>query len=343
MNNQFIPSSTDIFDESHPSQRLVSIIVPAYNEQDNIPPLEQELREATDGLPYDFEFILIDNDSKDRTGSLIKEICQRDHRWKYIKFSRNFHVEASIAAGYRFAQGDAMIVLYSDLQEPPYMIPTFLKKWSEGYDIVYGVHSKRLGESTLFSFVVKVAYRVVNWCSGDRIPEDSGDFRLISRRVRDALNQCGDYHRYTRGLIAWLGFPQIGVPYERRQRTKGKSNSNFSVYWTYFSNAITSFSLVPLRAFSLLGGATLVLALFTLLLSACLAASQHQSSFSVFLVGLILCLGALQFLGVGALGEYVGRTYTEVKHRPLFIVEETVNISDSRQVSLQDRVDLTLR
>jgi glycosyltransferase involved in cell wall biosynthesis len=343
MENRFIPNSTDIFNEPVRSRKLVSVIVPAYNEEGNIAQLEQELNEATDGLPYDFEFVLVDNNSKDQTGQMIKNICRRDPRWKYIKFSRNFRVESSIAAGYKYAQGDAMIVLYSDLQEPPHMIPLFLQKWSEGYDNVYGVHTKRIGDSAIFSSIVKLAYRLVNWCSDTPIPEDTGDFRLISRRVRDALEQCGDYHRYTRGLIAWLGFPQIGVPYERRSRTKGKSNSNIFVYWSYFSNAITSFSMTPLRAFSLLGIIACLTGLIILSLSAWLAYADQSEAFNVFITGLCVFLSGVQFAGIGALGEYVGRTYTEVKNRPLYIVEETANVAESSANYLHRQVDLASR
>src|SRR5277367_3058341 len=179
----FAPDSTDIFDVGKEENKpLISIVVPARNEERNIVRLEQELLEATNGLPYRFEFIIIDNSSSDNTPALVKAICARDQRWKYIRFSRNFTVEGSIAAGYHYASGEAMIVLYSDLQEPPSMISAFLEKWREGYDVVYGVHTARHGETALFSYMVHLAYKFVNWCSEAPIPENSGDFRLISRR-----------------------------------------------------------------------------------------------------------------------------------------------------------------
>jgi len=323
----FVPNNTGIFDGE---KTLISIIVPAYNEELNIGRLEKELIQATTGLPFQFEFIVIDNCSKDRTGDMLKEICARDKRWRYIRFSRNFKIESSIAAGYHYASGEAMIVLYSDLQEPPSLIAEFLRQWRAGYDVVYGVHTARMGETKLFSYIVKLAYQFVNWCSETPIPLNSGDFRLISRRVRDALEQCGDYHRYTRGLIAWLGFPHIGVRYERRARRAGKSNSDISLYWAYFSNAITGFSLKPLRFFILLGIGSLMLSAALGIAAILTFTLAHKA-----LLGLGLALGTLQlliasalFFGFGFLGEYAGRTYTEVKHRPLYIVEQSVNLAD---------------
>jgi dolichol-phosphate mannosyltransferase len=324
----FIPDSTDIFDVGKdPGKPLISIIVPARNEERNVARLESELLEATNGLPYRFEFIIVDNSSSDNTPKLVKAICARDARWKYIRFSRNFTVEGSIAAGYHYANGEAMIVLYSDLQEPPSMISTFLQKWREGYDIVYGIHTARHGETAVFSYMVHLAYKFVNWCSEAPIPENSGDFRLISRRVRDAFEQCGDYHRYTRGLIAWLGFPSAGIKYERRPRLEGKSNSDYSVYWSYFSNAITGFSMKPLRLFTML--AVISAAITVLLAVATVVCFVQEASMLAYALGLgtlIVALSGLQFFGIGMLGEYVGRTYTEVKHRPLYLIEESANL-----------------
>ena len=325
----FAPDSTDIFDVGKEGNKpLISIVVPARNEERNIARLEQELLEATNGLPYRFEFIIIDNSSSDNTPALVKAICARDQRWKYIRFSRNFTVEGSIAAGYHYASGEAMIVLYSDLQEPPSMISAFLEKWREGYDVVYGVHTARHGETALFSYMVHLAYKFVNWCSEAPIPENSGDFRLISRRVRDAFEQCGgDYHRYTRGLIAWLGFPSIGIKYERRPRLEGRSNSDISVYWAYFSNAITGFSMTPLRFFTMLALACGVLTVCLIVAAAvCFIGDMKTPAYLCGFAALQIGLAALQFFGIGMLGEYVGRTYTEVKHRPLYIIEESVNL-----------------
>src|SRR4029077_11493218 len=198
-----------------------SIVIPARNEQDNIGPLEQELGETLAGMPYDFEFILIDNGSTDGTQALVKALCAKDPRWKYVRFSRDFGVEASLTAGYKLATGEAIVVLYSDLQDPPQVIPAFLEKWREGFDVVYGVRTVRPGDARWRNILVRIVYRVIAALADVKIPQNAGDFRLISRRVADALESCTESNRYMRGLIAWLGFEQTGVEYQRRPRVSG--------------------------------------------------------------------------------------------------------------------------
>jgi polyisoprenyl-phosphate glycosyltransferase len=308
---------------------LVTLIIPAYNEEENIARLEREVLAVTDTLAYDFEFIVIDNSSTDRTGELVKEICGRDRRWRYIRFSRNFTVEMSMTAGYELASGDAIIVLYSDLQDPPDVIPRFLEQWQEGYDVVYGVRTVRPGDPSWRNLAVRIAYRTIAWFSDVPIPKDAGDFRLISRPVRDALVRCDEHNRYMRGLISWLGFRQIGIPYERRPRKAGNSKAPFLPLVLFVFDAVTSFSLRPLRLFTLLG--------FVLLAASAIAAVVYivlwwlesaPPGITTIIVLLLAAIG-LNSLGIGVLGEYVGRTYTEVKGRPLYIIQEAVNCEDS--------------
>jgi len=325
------------------SRPLVTIVIPARNEEANIPRLEEEVRRVTDPLPYRFEFLVIDNASKDRTPELVKAICARDPRWSYLRFSRDFTVESSISAGYHHARGDAIIVLYSDLQDPPELIATFLEKWREGYDVVYGTRTRRPGDPKWRNALVKVAYRVIAWSSEVPIPTDAGDFRLISRRVRDALDRCGEYNRYMRGMISWIGFRQIGVPYERRPRLAGESKAPFWHLVTFVFSAISSYSLKPLRLFTMFG---------FLVLGASLAAAGFYS-IAAFLghpppgITTLIVLGwvaiGLNALGIGVLGEYVGRTYSEVKHRPLWVVDETVNLPGSARVTAHEGADEPFR
>ncbi len=312
--------------EKSTGKPLISIIVPARNEEANIPQLEQELHNSTRLLPYEFEFIVVDNDSTDRTGELVKAVCQRDPRWKYIRFSRNFTVEMSMTAGYEVAQGDAMIVLYSDLQDPPEVIPRFLEKWREGYDVVYGVRTVRPGEPAWRNFAVRWAYRLIASASELPIPADAGDFRLISRQVRDALMQCGEYNRYMRGLIAWLGFRQVGISYERKARTAGKSKAPFFEMLFFTFNAITSFSLKPLRLFTFIGLGLLLLCAFAPLVYIGLyLVGSPPPGITTIIILLFVAIG-MNSLGIGMLGEYLGRTYIEAKRRPLYLVKEAVNI-----------------
>lgn len=315
---------------------LVSIVIPAYNEEESIPRLEQELLAVVDGLPYQFEFIVVDNHSTDRTGPMIREICARDPRWKYLRFSRNFTVEMSITAGYRFASGDAMIVLYSDLQDPPSVIPRFLEKWREGFDVVYGVRTRRPGDPTWRNLSVKVAYRMIAWAAETAIPKDTGDFRLITRQVRDALEQCPETNRYMRGLIAWLGFRQTGIEYERRPREAGTSKAPFWPTLFFTINAITSFSFKPLRVFLLMGFATVGLSLVAAVVYTILYLTGSPPAGITTLIVLSFLGVGLNSIGIGILGEYLGRTYAEVKHRPLYVVQEVVNLEMTRRAT--DRV-----
>ena len=305
---------------------LISIVLPARNEEGNIGCLEQELLAVVEALPYEFEFIMVDNDSTDRTGELAKAICVRDPRWKYLRLSRNFTVEMSMTAGYRVARGDAIVVFYSDLQDPPDVIPRFLEKWREGYDVVYGVRTVRPGEPLWRNMVVHWVYRVIAWSSDVPIPPDAGDFRLISRQVRDALEQCGEYNRYLRGLIAWLGFRQVGTPYERRARAAGRSQAPFwhLVFFTF--NAITSFSLKPLRLFTFIGLVLLFLSALALPVYVILSLMGSPPPGITTIIALLCVAIGLNSLGIGILGEYLGRTYAEVKRRPLYVIQETVNL-----------------
>lgn len=307
---------------------LVSIVIPARNEEGNIARLRTELLAAVAGLPYEFEFIVIDNASEDQTGGLVKAICASDPRWKYMRFSRNFSVEMSITAGYRAANGQAIIVLYSDLQDPPEVIPRFLQKWKEGFDVVYGVRQVRPGEPVWRNLLVKYVYRTIVWAAEVPIPLDAGDFRLITKEVRDALEQCDEYNRYLRGLIAWLGFRQIGIPYARRARFSGVSKAPFWEMVFFAFNGITSFSLKPLRLFTIFGGLVLgVSGVAILIYTILFLTGSPPRGITTIIVLLIIAIGLNSF-GIGVLGEYLGRTYSEVKRRPLYIVSETVNLPE---------------
>lgn len=311
-------------------QPLVTIIIPARNEEANIPRLEPELKAALDPLPYRYEFIVVDNHSTDRTGELVKDICRRDSRWKYLRFSRNFTVEMSITAGYHYAAGDAIVVLYSDLQDPPDVIPRLLEKWREGHDVVYGARTVRPGDPTWRNAAVRVAYRLIAWFADVPIPQNAGDFRLITRQVRDALGQCGEYNRYMRGLIAWLGFRQASVPYERRPRAGGVSKAPFWELVFFVFNAVTSFSLKPLRLFTFLGITLISVSILSVPVYTYLYFTGRAPPGITTLV-ILASLGiGLNSLGIGVLGEYIGRTYAEVKRRPLYIIQEAVNFDKAR-------------
>jgi glycosyltransferase involved in cell wall biosynthesis len=303
-------------------RELISIIIPARNEEGNIDRLEEELLAIINPLPFDFEFIVIDNASTDLTGKKIKNICDRDPRWRYIRFSRNFTVEMSLTAGYHEARGDAIIVLYSDLQDPPDVIPRFIEKWKEGYDVVYGVRTVRTGDPIWRNFMVKIAYQLIRWFSEVPIPTDAGDFRLVTKQVRDSLEQCGEYNRYLRGIFAWLGFRQVGIEYERRPRLKGESKAPFWDTFFFTINAVTSFSLRPLRIFTLMGFIILLISFLASLVYAYIWLVESPPAGITTVVILSLFGIGLNSLGIGVLGEYIGRIYAETKARPKYIIQE---------------------
>ncbi len=320
-------SSSSTTAGSAPRRKMLSIIMPVRNEEGNLPRAHAEVTAALAVLPYDYEVIVIDNDSSDGTALLAAGICQCDDRWKYLKFSRNFTVEASLAAGYRFARGDAALVLFGDLQDPPALIGEFLRKWEEGHEVVYGVIRRRTGDPAWKAWSARMLYRIVNYLSDVDIPANATDFRLLSRRAIDALNQLGERNRYIRGFSHWIGFRQCPLVYDRRPRTAGTSKAPFFYLLNLAANAITSFSIKPLQMFSLFGLITLA---STMLLAAVFLTSYMCGGTVPGLTTIYLLLLAnlsVMLLGFGTLGEYIGRIYLEAKQRPLYIVERSINIA----------------
>ena len=243
-------------------KQLISIVIPVYNEEKNIPEVHARLTKVIETLPdYSFEVLLIDNASKDGSSTLCKELTNKDNRWKYIRFSRNFGIEASFFAGATYAKGDAMLYLFSDLQDPPEVIPEILKKWREGYDVVYGVLTKREDQNLFKSWGAYVAYRMIFLLSDVEIPVNATDFRLLSRPVIDVLRQCKERSRYMRGLTHWAGFRQTSFEFSRAPRVHGRSNA--TVWWCikYAVNAMVTFSTKPLRLASYVGIFTMIMSL----------------------------------------------------------------------------------
>jgi dolichol-phosphate mannosyltransferase len=307
-------------------RKLLTVIMPAMNEEANLPRAYDEVTQVMSALPYDYEVLVIDNASTDHTGDVAAELCARDGRWRYIRFSRNFTVEASLAAGLRYARGDAALVLFSDLQDPPTVIPEFVRKWEEGNDIVYGVLRHRQGDPLWKGWGARLFYRIVNRLADVEITPNATDFRLLSRRAIDALNQFGERNRYLRGFAHWVGFKRCPIYYDRRPRTHGKSKAPLFYLCNLAANAITCFSIKPLQLFSWLGSLALVgtLVLTVVYLVSYLFAFTVPGLTTLYL--LILANLAVLLLGFGTLGEYIGRIYVETKQRPLFLIEQTINI-----------------
>jgi len=318
---------------------LVTIVIPAYNEEDNLPELYDRLAKVVDPLTdYEFEFLLIDNHSQDNTEKLARSFVEKDERYRYIRFSRNFSFEGSLAAGVHYALGEALIYLPSDLQDPPEEIPVMLEKWKEGYDIVYGVLATRSDASWFKSVGAVLAYKLIRKLSDIHIPENATDFRLISRPAIEALKRCGERNRYMRGLTYWIGFNRTSFTYERAPRKKGTSTAGLIFCFNFAVMAIVAFSAKPLRWASLLGVLTTVISIL-----GAIVYSSLLFLISFGIVGLtppppgwttqmlvILFLGGIQCLFIGVIGEYLSNIYSETKERPLWVIQDTAGFSPER-------------
>jgi polyisoprenyl-phosphate glycosyltransferase len=310
------------------SKPLVSLVVPVYNEEDNIPLFYPAVREVIDPLAaeYDFEFVFSDNHSTDRTPELLRALAKQDPRVRAYRLSRNFGYQRSILTAYLRSEGDAAIQLDVDLQDPPELIPVFLEKWREGSDVVYGIRKSRL-ESKRWSVARKLFYWLVDFLSEDPIPRDAGDFRLISRRVINELGRIGDPNPYLRGTIATLGFQQTGIDYARRARTVGTSKFSFYDNIKLALDGVVNQSVVPLRMATYIGlaiSALTVLASLGYLIAYFTVGFRAPAGFTTITVLILASLGINAML-LGIIGEYLGRMYLQMKNRSLSIVERELH------------------
>lgn len=306
--------------------RLFSLVVPVRNEEEMLGDTYATLTPVLNSLNRPYEVVVVDNGSTDRTPHVAAGLCSRDSRWRYLRLSRNFGYQNSITAGMLACQGQALMVIDADLQDPPELISEFVRQWEAGHDIVYGIRAKRVGEAPWRTWPTMAAMRLITWLSDEpKLPAHSGDFRLISRRVRDALALMPETNRYVRGVIHWLGFKQLGIPYTRRGRAKGTTKVNWPYLIGFTYNAIINFSVKPIRLFALGGLGTLALAFSLGIARLCGAFSQSVSGLHLLL---LLNLGVLA-LGLGVVGEYVHKVHIEAKRRPLWLVDYTINLDPS--------------
>jgi glycosyltransferase involved in cell wall biosynthesis len=307
---------------------LISLVVPVYNEEDNLALLYAAVRKVIDPLAeeYAFELVFTDNHSSDRTPELLTELARADERVRAYRFSRNFGYQRSILTAYLLADGEAAIQLDCDLQDPPEMIPVFLKTWREGSDVVYGVRKSRL-ESKRWTVGRKVFYWLVDFLSEDPIPRDAGDFRLISRRVIEELRRIGDPKPYLRGTIATLGFKQTGIDYERRARTVGTSKFSFYDNIMLALDGIINQSVMPLRMAIYVGmgvAALTVLASVGYIVAYFTVGFRAPAGFTTITVLILASLGINAML-LGVIGEYLGRMYLQMKNKSISIVERELH------------------
>jgi len=300
-----------------------SIVAPIYNELENISELYRRVSEVMNSTGEPWELVLVDDGSTDGSTDAIRALAREDDCVRPVIFARNFGHQIAITAGWDYARGDAVVIIDADLQDPPELILDMAKKWKEGYEVVYAVRAEREGESWFKIWTASLFYRLIYFITDVKIPLDTGDFRLMDRKVVNVLKDMRERHRFPRGMSAWVGFKQIGVEYKRAARKAGETKYPFRKMFRLALNAITSFSYFPLQVATFFGFASAGIAIIAIpvVVALRLLGSQFFEGQTTTLIS-VLFLGGVQLISLGILGEYVGRLYDEAKGRPLYIVRE---------------------
>jgi dolichol-phosphate mannosyltransferase len=316
------------------AQPRYSIIVPLYNEQENIPALYARLAATAARLDGDAEFVLVDDGSRDGSLDLLRDLRHRDDRVRYLSLARNFGHQIAVTAGLHFAGGNAVVVMDGDLQDPPELIPELIGKWREGYGVVFAQRTGRQEEAMLKRLFAYGYYRLLRRLAPVEIPADTGDFCLMDRRVVDVLNSMPERHRYIRGLRAWTGFRQTAVSFARDPRHAGRAKYTFRKSLGLAVNGVVSFSVAPLRLFTYLGLASAAIAVLMAFLIVYWRLFQPGSPVSGFaaIATIQFMLSAVLLVGIGILGEYLGRVFEEVKQRPLYTLREVSGFTHAHSI-----------
>tara|TARA_B100000029_G_C17481749_1_gene925815 strand:- start:131 stop:1087 length:957 start_codon:yes stop_codon:yes gene_type:complete len=304
------------------NKKLLSIVAPAYNEAENIDEFYSRILESTKDLNLDIEIIYVNDGSLDKTIDVIYKQKENNDHITAIDLSRNFGKEIALTAGLDYSSGDAVVVIDTDLQDPPELIPKLVENWNDGYDVVNAKRIKREGESSLKKITSYIYYRVLFRLSDISIPKDIGDFRLLDRKALDALLKLREKHRYMKGLFVWVGFKQKEIEYEREARFKGKTKLNLLSLFNLAFDGLTSFSIMPLRLASIIGFLSAVTGFLygAIIVIKTIFFHEPVAGFTSLVV-LITFFGGIQLLSIGIIGEYIGRIFNETKNRPLYIVK----------------------
>ena len=303
----------------------LSIIAPCYNEEDVLPEFVSRTISVIKNLEKSFEIILVNDGSEDSTLEVAISLANEHPEIKVIDFSRNFGHQAAVTAGIDHAEGKAVILIDVDLQDPPEVITKMVQKWQDGYEVIYGKRRKREGETKFKIFTAKIFYRILRSMTDKNIPADTGDFRLMDRKVVNEIKNMREKHRFIRGMVSWVGFKQIPVLYDRKKRFAGKTNYPLKKMMNFSIDALVSFSIIPLRLITLFGVIIIIVTVSLSVLILIVRLFQPEyfiPGFSVTTL-LILLFGGFQLFAIGIIGEYLGRIYEEIKHRPLYIIKST--------------------
>lgn len=300
-----------------------SIIAPIYNEYENIPLLYQRVKEVMDSTGETWELILVDDGCTDGSTDRIRELAAKDPIVRPVIFARNFGHQIAVTAGLDYSRGKAVVIIDADLQDPPEMILELAKKWKEGYEVVYAVRAEREGESWFKLATASLFYRLIYRITDVKIPLDTGDFRLIDRKVVDVMNTMREKHRFLRGMASWVGFKQIGVEYKRAARHAGVTKYPFKKMLKFAQDGITGFSYFPLQIATYLGFIAAGVSVLAIPVIAILRMTgTHPLEGQTTTLVAVLFLGGVQLICLGVLGEYIGRLYDEAKGRPLYVTRE---------------------
>ena len=307
----------------------ISVIIPMYNEELVIEECYKRLKENITKLKkYDYELIFINDGSKDKTLEKIKELAKQDTNLKIVSFSRNFGHQAAVTAGLKEVTGDAIVIIDADLQDPPESIPDMVKLWEAGNEVIYGKRKSRKGESYFKLFTAKMFYKTLNALSDVEIPQDTGDFRLVDRKVVDTINKLPEHNKFLRGLFSWVGYKQVPYEYERQERFAGKTKYPLNKMLKLASDGIISFSTKPLKLVGALGMVSIVISI-VLLIYALISYACHLHNLSAGWTSIMVAItffAGVQLLSIWIISEYIGRIYEETKQRPQYIIKEKINI-----------------
>lgn len=301
-----------------------SIIAPVFNEVESLPVLYKRVKEVMDSTGEPWELLLVDDGSKDGSTEAIRSLAKSDEHVRPVIFARNFGHQIAVTAGLDYSRGKAVVIIDADLQDPPEVILDLIRKWREGYEVVYAIRAEREGETWFKTFTASLFYRLIYRITDVKIPLDTGDFRLMDRKVVNVMNNMRERHRFLRGMSAWVGFRQIGVPYKRAARFAGTTKYPFRKMLRLAINAITGFSYFPLQVATYMGfiAAGISIIAIPILVLLRLAGGPFFFGGQATTLISVLFLGGVQLICLGILGEYIGRIYDEVKGRPLYIVSQ---------------------
>jgi glycosyltransferase involved in cell wall biosynthesis len=301
----------------------ITIIAPIFNELENIPELYHRMREVMGLIGETWELILVDDGSRDGSTEVIRKLAETDEHVRPVIFARNFGHQIAVTAGLDYSRGDAVIIIDADLQDPPEVILDLITKWREGYEVVYAVRKEREGETWFKKTTAALFYRIIYKITDVKIPLDTGDFRLLDRKVVNIMSKMREQHRFLRGMASWVGFKQIGVEYKRAARFAGVTKYPLKKMLKFALNAVTSFSYVPLQIATYIGFIAAALSIISIpvVIVLRLVGTTQLTGQATTLI-MVLFLGGVQLISLGIIGEYIGRIYDEVKGRPIYVVAQ---------------------